>query len=139
MPVTFEQPVMAAIFIGTFLYSSNRVSSFIKHGSPSSFDGITLIPVLQNPEKTIRNHSYHSYPKQRGELIGQAIRTERYRMVQWTNVVNENEAHIYELYDYEEDPLETKNFANEKPEVLKELIEIVNTHPKPVILSKNST
>ncbi len=108
-----------------------------KPNVPQPFDGLSLVPVLKNPEKTIRNHAYHSYPKQRGELIGQAIRTERYRMVQWTNVVNENETHIYELYDYEEDPLETKNFANEKPEVLKELIEIVNTHPKPVILSKN--
>lgn len=95
---------------------------------PQPFDGMSLAPVLQNTEKTIRNHAYHSYPKK--QYIGQAIRTERYRLVQWTNLKDDNDK-VYELYDYEEDPLETKNYADLKPEVLKSMISILKTHPLP--------
>ncbi|RXP62710.1 DUF4976 domain-containing protein [Lutibacter sp. HS1-25] len=95
------------------------------------FDGLSLVPALKDTKATIRNHAYHSYPRNRGKdkFIGQAIRTERYRMVQWTNIRNDEK--IYELYDYQEDPLETKNYASLKPKVLKEMIAILNTHPKP--------
>ena len=98
-----------------------------------SIDGLSLVPVLKNSKLQIRNHAYHSYPRHIGKqkYIGQAIRTERYRMVQWTNTVDEKADKIYELYDYIEDPLETKNYATLKPDVLKEMIAIVNTHPKP--------
>jgi iduronate 2-sulfatase len=97
------------------------------------FDGLSLVPVIKDSKNIIRNHAYHSYPRYRGKdkFIGQAIRTERYRMVQWTNIVDKNADKIYELYDYVDDPLETKNYATLKPDVLKEMIAIVNTHPKP--------
>lgn len=101
---------------------------------PQPIDGISLKPVLEKPDARLRNHAYHCYPrnKDKQRYIGQAIRTKRYRMVQWVNMEDENAEHIYELYDYEEDPLETKNLAKTKKKVLKELIQIVNTHPKPV-------
>ena len=37
-----------------------------------------------------------------------------------------------ELYDYEKDPLETRNLAAEQPEVVKRLRGILDTHPEAV-------
>jgi len=94
---------------------------------PQPIDGLNLVPVLKNPDTRVRDHAYHSFP--RGNLIGCAIRTERYRMVEWRNPKKPNAKKIYELYDYLEDPLETKNYAKEKKKVLKELVAILETHP----------
>lgn len=98
---------------------------------PQPMDGTSLVPVLKDPEVRVRDHAYHAYPRQRGKLIGQAIRTERYRMVKWTNPEDPSVEPIYELYDYVDDYLETKNFAAEKPEVVRELEGILATHPDP--------
>ena len=38
----------------------------------------------------------------------------------------------YELYDYQADPLETKNLAKEKPMVLAKLKKILRGYPQPV-------
>ncbi|XOV91070.1 MAG: sulfatase [Bacteroidota bacterium] len=92
-------------------------------------DGLSLVPVLKDTDKSIRNHSYHAYP--RGSRIGCAIRTDRYRMVAWIDQKDETANPIYELYDYKTDPLETKNIAADNPKVIKELKKILDTHPKP--------
>ena len=96
---------------------------------PQPIDGVSLKSVLQDPELQIRDHAYHAFPRFGGKKIGCAIRTERYRMVEWIDM-DPNEPNIYELYDYEEDPLETRNFAEEKPEVLQELKQILDRHPR---------
>ena len=59
--------------------------------------------------------------------MGRAIRTERYRLVQWEpHSVGKTE---YELYDYEKDPLETINFADSKPDVLPRMIKLLDREP----------
>ena len=58
-----------------------------------------------------------------------AIRTERYRMVEWTKSKSPTE---YELYDYQEDPNETANLATKKPKVLAEMKTILAKYPPPV-------
>lgn len=37
---------------------------------------------------------------------------------------------IYELYDYEVDPLETRNIALDDPEVMKDMKRILASHPE---------
>src|SRR3546814_19425092 len=37
---------------------------------PQPFDGLSMVPVLKNPEARIRNHAYHCFP--RGGRLGRA-------------------------------------------------------------------
>jgi len=87
-----------------------------------------LVPVMHSPANRLRDHAYHCFP--RGDRMGRAIRTERYRMVEWKRTGAPGESAEFELYDYQEDPDETQNLADEKPEVVKELGEILARHPE---------
>ncbi|HCR31681.1 MAG TPA: iduronate-2-sulfatase, partial [Opitutae bacterium] len=91
---------------------------------PQPIDGVDLTPALADPDAKVDEYAYHAYNK-RGNF-GRAIRTERYRMVEWTTTDGALE---YELYDYKEDPLETKNLADLKPKVLKGMIELLAQEP----------
>ncbi|MCU0717927.1 MAG: DUF4976 domain-containing protein, partial [Pirellula sp.] len=94
---------------------------------PQKMDGLSLVPVLQDPTARIRDHAFHVFPK---EKLGRAIRTERYRLVEWRS--NPSGAAEWELYDYEADPAESRNLAQSKPEVVAQLQEILNRYPEPV-------
>jgi iduronate 2-sulfatase len=91
---------------------------------PQPIDGVDLTPALADPNVKVDEYAYHAYDK-RG-YFGRAIRTERYRMVEWTTTEGALE---YELYDYKEDPLERKNHADSKPKVLKGMIELLAQEP----------
>jgi iduronate 2-sulfatase len=100
-----------------------------KPTGPQSIDGISLAPVLKDPATRVRDHAYHAYPKQK---LGRAIRTERYRMVQWKRPGESDESAVYELYDYQTDPVEKENLAESQPAVLAELKSILAKYPPPV-------
>lgn len=97
---------------------------------PQRIDGISLVPVLRDPSQTIRDHAYHCFP--RGERMGRAIRTERHRLVEWRKPGAPADTAAFELYDYEADPLETKNLASARPEVVAHLRAILARHPEAV-------
>ena len=94
---------------------------------PQPMDGVSLVPVLKDPQARVRDHAYHAYPKAK---MGRAIRTERYRLVEWKKPGAPAESAELELYDYEIDPLETKNLAAEQPDVVKQLRAILAKHPE---------
>lgn len=96
---------------------------------PQSMDGVSLVPVLKNPQARVRDHAYHAYPKQK---LGRAIRTERYRLVEWRGIGEPTSSAEYELYDYETDPLETRNLAGDKPEIVARLKQTLAKYPEPV-------
>ena len=94
---------------------------------PQPIDGISLVPVLKDPNKRIRDHAYHAYPNAK---LGRAIRTERYRLVEWRGPKDAQAA--YELYDYQTDPLERENLADKQPTIVEDLKAILAKHPQPV-------
>ena len=100
---------------------------------PQPIDGVSLVPVLKNPKARVRDHAFHAYP--RGKL-GRAIRTERYRLVEWKNHAKPDEAAEYELYDYQSDHNEMQNHAATHPKVVEQLKAILAKHPKPVTRSR---
>jgi len=101
---------------------------------PQPCDGISQVPVLRDPNKQLRDHVYHAYPRgqfQGSPRIGRAIRTARYRLVEWRTINGAPETADLELYDYEQDPGETVNLAQEHPELVDRLRETLATHPEP--------
>ncbi len=106
---------------------------------PQPIDGVSLVPALIDPAARVRDYTYHAYPK--GKL-GRAIRTERYRLVEWrpNGAVAGDDGFEYELYDYQEDPNETKNhYADASPELLTRLKDLLAKHPDPVGKSKKKS
>lgn len=95
---------------------------------PEGLDGISFAKVLRNPDQRVRDSIIHVYP--RNKMLGRAIRTARHRMVEWKAPGAETSTAEYELYDYEKDPLETKNLADSQPEILASLKSILATHPE---------
>lgn len=98
-----------------------------KPTGPQPIDGIDLTPVLKDGTKQIKDHAYHAFPM--GGYLGEAIRTDKYRMIRWSHMQDDEKETLYELYDYEKDPKETKNIATEKPEVVSKMTKILENYP----------
>ncbi len=107
-----------------------------KPTGPQPIDGLSLVPVLKNPAARVRDHAYHAYPKRK---LGRAIRTERYRLVEWRNPGDAVEKAEYELYDYQTDRVETRNLATERPDLVKQLAAKLAKYPEPIDLKKRPT
>jgi iduronate 2-sulfatase len=99
---------------------------------PQKLDGVSLVPVLRDPNAKVRDHAYHAFPRQRNgqQVIGRAIRTERYRLVEWKVPGAPAGTADLELYDYEADPSETRNLADTDTESVARLRKILNHHPE---------
>jgi iduronate 2-sulfatase len=94
---------------------------------PAGLDGASFAKLLDDPTAPTKEAVLHLYP--RGNRIGRALRTERYRLVEWKVPGAADDTAIYELYDYQSDPGENKNLAAEQPEVVKQLKEKLAAFP----------
>jgi arylsulfatase A-like enzyme len=97
--------------------------------TPEQLDGTSLVPILKDPYASVQDFAMSQYPR-RGNLMGYALRTERYRLVAWlplevsrSGIFDASEIKAIELYDYQTDPLETANLSKnpEYKSVLREL------------------
>jgi len=76
---------------------------------PAYFEGESLLPLMADPMSTIREGSLSQYP--RGSRMGYSLRTTRYRYTKWVN--GDGSFYEDELYDYQTDPLETRDFSDD--------------------------
>jgi iduronate 2-sulfatase len=96
--------------------------------APAGVEGASFAATLADPSATTKKAIFHVYP--RGELIGRAVRTGRYRLVEWKKPQSPADTAELELYDYEFDPEENRNLAAQRPEVVTELRAILATQPE---------
>lgn len=106
---------------------------------PQQLDGKSLVPMLKNQNAKVKDYAISQFSRTSAEdytissdtdlkgkaeelkndITGYSIRDKRYRLVQWTKGFKSYEPFDpsvvldYELYDYETDPMETKNLAHD--------------------------
>lgn len=96
--------------------------------APQGLDGASFADALKNPATMTKEAVFHVYP--RSQMMGRAVRTARYRLVEWKTIGEPADTAVLELYDYEADPDETKNLAAEKPEIVAHLRAILAKQPE---------
>ena len=87
--------------------------------APANLDGKSFAASVKDTSIAARKFVTHVYP--RSGKLGRAIRNERYRLVEWNDIGAADSEAEFELYDYNEDPLETKNIAAGHPELVAEI------------------
>lgn len=95
---------------------------------PKGLEGASVVAALKDPGATTKEAVLHVYP--RNQLMGRAVRTDRFRLVEWKKSGDAADTAILELYDYEADPLESKNLAEEQPAVVAKLRAILARQPE---------
>jgi iduronate 2-sulfatase len=95
---------------------------------PKNLDGASFAGVLKQPATEVKEAVFHVYP--RGKRIGRAVRTDRYRLVEWKVPGQPAESAELELYDYQTDPAETTNIATQQPEIAARLQAILAREPE---------
>jgi iduronate 2-sulfatase len=92
---------------------------------PQKLDGVSFAPLLDRPGAASKDAIFHAYPRnvssRGGVLVGRAVRTARYRLVEWKLPGAGPETADLELYDYQADPAETRNLAADQPSVVASL------------------
>lgn len=86
--------------------------------APTELEGESLVPLIEHPELPGRKAAFSQFPrdfvknrfKGHGDVMGYAVRTDRYRYVEWREWEN-NKIVERELYDEVNDPLEMTNIA----------------------------
>ena len=96
--------------------------------APKDLDGASFVETLKQPDLRFKQAVLHVYP--RGQRLGRAVRTDRYRFVEWKVPSAAAETAELELYDYQVDPAETKNLAHEQPEIVGQLRAILAKEPE---------
>ena len=112
--------------------------------APEFAEGKSLVPILRDPTAKVHEMAvsqYYRRPAADEEYMGYAMRTDKYRYVEWRDFKT-GEMKAQELYEHTKPALsslgvrETKNLAPDaKPELLEELSTMLRTTHPPKALS----
>jgi iduronate 2-sulfatase len=86
--------------------------------TPEGLAGESFQPMVQQSRAPGKAGAYSTCGGGRG-YRGHTLRTDRYRLVRWTN--GRSEVGLLELYDHKNDPGENVNVASEHPDLIDEL------------------
>jgi len=90
--------------------------------STGDLDGKSLVPILKDPEKSIKPYARSFY--YRNNALGKALKTESHRIVRWAT---ENDSTVaIELFDHRNDPDENYNIADLDKELSDSLLNLLN-------------
>jgi arylsulfatase A-like enzyme len=80
---------------------------------PAAMQGTSLAPLLSGAASKVKEAAYSQFPRKHEgrEYMGYAVRTERYRYIEWVETSTSQIA-ARELYDHEHDPSENENIAD---------------------------
>jgi len=96
--------------------------------APQNLAGTSLKPLITGDKTRVKDYAVSEIT--RGKIIGYSLRTDRYRLTTWVGKdpryakkLDKKNILAEELYDYEKDPLETRNLAKDKEyaDVMKKL------------------
>ncbi|MDB4581606.1 sulfatase [Draconibacterium sp.] len=90
--------------------------------SASDLDGKSLVPILKNPETSVKPYARSFY--YRNNALGKALKTDSYRIVRWATE-NDNTVAI-ELFDHRNDPGENINIGALDTELTDSLLNLLN-------------
>ena len=84
--------------------------------TPDSLEGVSMAPLLTKPDRPWKTAAFSQFPrpwiyKNEPGVMGYAIRTNRYRYVEWRNFKTDA-VEATELYDCQTDPGEITNIVN---------------------------
>ncbi|WP_452228505.1 MULTISPECIES: sulfatase [unclassified Lacinutrix] len=82
-------------------------------------------PLIEEQEAKIKKQQGDKWDRNlfENDLMGYAMRTDRYRFIVWKDYKNKEKPPVFvELFDHKTDPTETKNIAEDNPEIVKELM-----------------
>jgi len=94
--------------------------------APGNLDGVSLRPILEDPRHPGKDGAISYWKGGRTR----SLRTSRYRVIEHRN--KRHEVIQVELYDEQEDPLETENVAKEHPQVTQKLLKQLHAN-RPVL------
>jgi iduronate 2-sulfatase len=100
---------------------------------PQRLEGQSIVRALKRPNASTKEAIFHVYPRNprdKGPILGRAVRTERYRLVEWKAAGGPPDSAEIELHDYKTDPAETRNLAKEKPDVVAKLRKLLAEQPE---------
>ncbi|MHC4431393.1 MAG: sulfatase-like hydrolase/transferase [Planctomycetota bacterium] len=86
--------------------------------APNDLAGRSLMPMANDPTHPGKGYAYSFHP--RGRLMGRTLRTDRHRIVHWTD--KQGKTAQVELYDHRIDPDENDNIAAREPDLVGELL-----------------
>ncbi|MAS95830.1 MAG: iduronate-2-sulfatase [Verrucomicrobiales bacterium] len=97
--------------------------------TPSGQHGASQVPAMMDPATMVKEyartqHQHPFYGKSGATHMGYSLRTDRWRYTEWHNIKS-GEIDDYELYDHNQDGMESVNVAQDNPDVLKELSPIL--------------
>jgi len=84
---------------------------------PENLDGKSLLPLINAQTTSVKNYAVSQWPS--GKNTGYSFRTAKFRYTVWvegkksTDKITSKDIVAQELYDYENDPLETVNYFGE--------------------------